>query len=135
MSILTGRVRRIARGLIPQSQRLPRPGQGELPGAAQAEFVICDKSIESSYRCSGQVRGWTTSPNPVYRFLLIALSFVLLNVWVHLRWLFTQVPRRGARWLDTQRLQLDRLVRFIRRALERRYGCVQEIAAPALPRL
>jgi putative transposase len=91
--------------------------------------------VESSYRCSGQVRGWTTSPNPVYRFLLIALSFVLLNVWVHLRWLFTQLPRRGARGLDTQRLQLDRLVRFIRRALERRYGCVQEIAAPALPRL
>jgi len=41
--------------------------------------------IESSYRCAGQVRGWTTSPNPAYRFVLITLSFVLLNVWVHLR--------------------------------------------------
>jgi hypothetical protein len=36
--------------------------------------------IESSYRCAGQVRGWTTSPNPAYRFVLITLSFVLLNV-------------------------------------------------------
>jgi IS4 transposase len=41
--------------------------------------------IESSYRGAGHVRGWTTSPNPAYRFVLITLSFVLLNVWVHLR--------------------------------------------------
>jgi hypothetical protein len=26
--------------------------------------------IESSYRSAGQVRGWTTSPNPACRFLL-----------------------------------------------------------------
>ena len=90
--------------------------------------------IESSYRCAGQVRGWTTSPHPAYRFLLIALSFVLLNVWLHLRWLFTQVPRQGYRWLDTQRFQLSRLVKFIRRALEHHYGYVQEIVATALPR-
>ena len=53
--------------------------------------------IETSYRCAGQVRGWTTAPNPAYRFVLIALAFVLLNVWIHLRWIFTQVPRRGRR--------------------------------------
>ena len=91
--------------------------------------------IESSYRCAGQVRGWTTSPNPTYRFLLIALGFVLLNVWVHLRWLFTQVPRRGRRWLNTRLLQLTRMVKFILRALEHRYRCVHEILAPAAPLL
>lgn len=91
--------------------------------------------IESSYRCAGQARGWTTSPNPAYRFLLITLSFVLLNIWVHLRWLFTQVPRRGGRSLDTKRFQLSRLIKFIIRALERHYGYVQEIVAPATPRL
>ena len=98
---------------------------------------LCERyrrfGIESSYRCAGQVRGWTTSPNPAYRFLLIALSFVLLNVWVHLRWLLTQVPRRGHRWLVTQRFQLSRLVKFIRRALEHHYGYVHEIVATALP--
>jgi len=91
--------------------------------------------IESRYRCAGQVQGWTTSPHPAYRFLLIALSFVLLNVWVHLRWLFTQIPRRGYRWLDTKRFQLSRLVTFIRRALEHHYGYIQEIFVLALPRL
>src|SRR3970040_63918 len=90
--------------------------------------------IETSYRCAGQVRGWTTSPNPAYRFLLIALSFVLLNVWIHLRWLFTQVPRRGGRWLNTHLFQLNRLVKFILRALERHYCCRFEIVAPAAPR-
>ena len=91
--------------------------------------------IETSYRCSGQVRGWTTSNNPAYRFVLMALTFVLLNVWIHLRWLFTQVPRRGRRWLDTKRFELARLAKFIRRALEDRYGCVREIVALAAPRL
>ena len=89
--------------------------------------------IESSYRCAGQVRGWTTSPNPAYRFVLLALSFVLLNIWLHLRWLFTQVPRRGRRWLDVRRFQLTRLAQFIRRALEQLYGCIREIEASATP--
>lgn len=91
--------------------------------------------IETSYRCAGKVRGWTTSNNPAYRFVLIALAFVLSNVWIHLRWLFTQVPRRGRRRLDTKRFELARLAKFIRRALEDRYGCVREIVALAAPRL
>jgi putative transposase len=91
--------------------------------------------IESSYRCAGQIRGWTTSPNPAYRFLLIGLSFVLLNVWIHLRWLFTQVPRRGGRWLQTKLFELGRLVKFIIRALEQHYDFVHAITAPAAPRL
>lgn len=91
--------------------------------------------IESSYRCAGQVRGWTTSPNAAYRFVLIGLSFILLNLWLRLRWLFTQVPRRGRRWLDTQRFQLVRFARFIRRALEQLYDTVSELSAVAAPRL
>ncbi len=90
--------------------------------------------IESSYRCAGQVRGWTTSPNPAYRFVLITLSFVLLNVWVHLRWLYAQVPRRGRRWLKTKLFQLCRMAKFMRRALEQQYGGIALIQARAAPR-
>jgi putative transposase len=89
--------------------------------------------IETSYRCAGRVRGWTTSRNPAYRFVLIGLSFFLLNVWLHLRWLFTQVPRRGHRRLDLHRFRLARFAKFIARALERCYGCVYIITAPAIP--
>lgn len=89
--------------------------------------------IETSYRCEGQVRGWTTAKNPAYRFMLLALAFVLLNVWIHLRWCFMQVPRRGGRWLDTPRFPLLRFVKFLQRALEAWYGCVQVIPAPVLP--
>lgn len=90
--------------------------------------------IESSYRCAGQVRGWTTSPNAAYRFVLMALSFILLNVWLSLRWLFTQMPRRGRRWLDVKRFQLSRFAKFLRRALEQHYGSVGEIVAAVAPR-
>ena len=90
--------------------------------------------IETSYRCEGQVRGWTTAKNPAYRFVLLALAFVLLNVWILLRWRFTQVPRRGGRWLDSHRFPLRRFVTFLQHALEAWYGSVQAITAPALPR-
>jgi putative transposase len=90
--------------------------------------------IESSYRCAGQVRGWTTSPNPAYRFVLLTVSFVLLNIWVHLRWVYAQVPRRGQRWLKTKLFQLCRLTKFVRRALERYYGGMTMIQAVAAPR-
>ena len=72
-------------------------------------------------------RGWTTCPNPAYRFLL--------NVWLHLRWLFTQMPRRGHRQLDSKRFQLTRFAKFIIRAPEQRYGCVHEVVSPAVPLL
>jgi putative transposase len=91
--------------------------------------------IETSYRCAGKVRGWTTSPNPAYRFLLMALGLLLLNIWMLLRWQFAQVPRRGGRWLNTRQFQLSRFAKFIIRALERHYGYVQSISAVAVPLL
>lgn len=83
--------------------------------------------IESSYRCARQVRGWTTSPNRAYRFTLLALALLLVNVWVQLQWWCTQVPRRGGRWLDTKRLRLARFAHLLVRALEDHYGCIREI--------
>lgn len=89
--------------------------------------------IETSYRCAGQVRGWTTSSNPAYRFLLMALSVLLVNIWTLLRWTFTQRRRRGGRVLDTRRFRLDRFAKFIIRALQHHYGYVHQITAIAAP--
>ena len=90
--------------------------------------------IESSYRCAGQVCGWTTSPNAAYRFVLIALSFILVNVWLQVRWRCCQIARRGARRLADTAFQLTRLVNFLRRALERLYGYVSVIEVTVPPR-
>src|SRR5215218_1383423 len=90
--------------------------------------------VESSYRCAGMVRGWTTSPNVAYRFVLMGLSFIVLNEWLVLRWSVTQVRRRGGRLLATQRFALSRFVAFVRRALEAHYGVVHEIVVSTVPR-
>jgi IS4 transposase len=66
--------------------------------------------IESSYRCAAQVGGWTTSKNAACRFVLMGLSFLLLNVWIRLRWC------------------------FIVRALEQDYECVYSMRATVPPR-
>lgn len=84
--------------------------------------------IESSYRCARRTRGWTTSPNPVLRFLLIALSFFLLNVWVRLRWLYAQIKRRGGRAVDYAHFRLDRLIHWIMLALNAIYTPLTTIA-------
>ena len=91
--------------------------------------------IESSYRCANQVRGWTTSPNPVWRFMLMALAFILLNVWVHLRWFYTQIPRRGRRRLAFARFRLARFAQFLRQALDEQYHLVSSLVALVRPKL
>jgi len=91
--------------------------------------------IETNYRCASKVRGWTTSPNPALRFVLMALAVYLVNVWVWLRWLFTQIPQRGQRSLDQTAFQLTRFARFIVHGLEEHYGVVRQITAVAAPLL
>jgi len=89
--------------------------------------------VETSYRCMRTTHAKTTSRNAALRFFLIALAFILVNVWIVLRWRFCQVPRRGGRQLDKKRFQLKRMIRFLRRAIEDTYGTVNVIQAVALP--
>lgn len=89
--------------------------------------------IETSYRCAEQLRGWTTSSNPALRFLLMGLPFILLNLWLWLRWQLAQVPRRGGRWLKTTLLPLRQLARFICQALDSHYGVIHQITAISVP--
>ena len=91
--------------------------------------------IETSYWMANKELGWTTSPNPALRFVLVGLGFVLLNLWVHLCWEFTQVARRGGRRLNTELFRQQRFINFLIPALERIYGCVTEITAPSVPLL
>lgn len=89
--------------------------------------------IESSYRCARHTRGWTTSPNPALRFVLMAVSFFLVNVWIALRWRFAQIPRQGGRLVDYAHFRLQRLIDWIVRVIERIYQPVRLIYALAKP--
>ena len=79
------------------------------------------------------VRLRTTSRNPALRFVYMALGFVLVNIWITLRFAYCQIPRRGGRLIDEEGFRLDRLASFIHHAVEHRYGVTHEIQATALP--
>jgi len=91
--------------------------------------------VETSYRLGNKQLGWTTSPNAAYRFVLIGLGFLLLNLWVHLCWLYTQVAHRGRRAFAPSLFRQGRFLNFLKHALERIYGTVNKIRAPAVPLL
>lgn len=126
----TGRMKRQAQWLvfIVIGEALPWGSARSVRRLYQRRF-----GVETSYRLSHRVRGWTSGGNAAYRFLLMGLSFFMVNVWVHLCWLYTQVPRRGGRLLAVERFRLGRFAQFILQALQRKYGYVQEILAPAPP--
>ena len=89
--------------------------------------------VETSYRLGNKQLGWTTSPNPAYRFVLIGLGFLLLNLWVHLCWIYTQVAHRGRRAFAPSLFRQVRFLNFLKHAIERIYGTVNKIRAPAAP--
>jgi hypothetical protein len=81
-----------------------------------------------------QVRAWTTSRNAALRFLLMSVGFILVNLWLELRWHFCQVKqRRGPRQIDVKRFELQRMLAFLSRAIERIYGSVSFIDAAVEP--
>jgi hypothetical protein len=89
--------------------------------------------IESSYRGMRDTHATTTSRNPAVRFFLISVAFLLVNLWVTVRWHFAQMPRRGGRWVNQKVYELQRQCRFLARAIDRLYGTVDQIEARAVP--
>lgn len=104
------------------------------PQAAHARYRY-RFGIESSYRQMRQLRVRTNSRNPVLRFLFMALAFILLTLWAHLRFRFCQSPRRGrtGRSLDESLFRLARFASFLALSIEASYGSVLSITATALP--
>lgn len=89
--------------------------------------------IETSYRCMRKVRPWTTSRNGALRFLLLSLAFILTNLWLELRWRFCQLRQQGRRQIDTKRFELQRMLAFLNRAIEKIYGVASFIMADVEP--
>ena len=83
--------------------------------------------IEASYRCAKKVRGWTTSPNAAYRFVLLGMSFWLTNIWQELQTEWTRKAQVGRRVWNQSEFRLKRFVNFLKTAIEKLYGMVSEI--------
>ena len=83
--------------------------------------------IETGYRLMEQVRARTTSPNPALRFLLMGVALLIVNMWIRLHWLFLRIPGRGARRVAHWAFRLDRMARFLTRAIERFYGVITAV--------
>lgn len=83
--------------------------------------------IESAYRQFGRLRVRTTARNPALRFFVLALGFLLLNIWVRLRWLATRIREPGPARLHTDAFRLHRFIAFLRRAIEHAFGVLMAI--------
>ena len=89
--------------------------------------------IECSYRCMRHTHAITTSQNPLLRFFLISVAFLLVNLWITLRWHFCQVQRRGGRTVNKKLYELQRQCHFLSRVIEKLYGVVTTIQAQVEP--
>jgi len=97
--------------------------------------VICDYTIESSYRLLNQVRARTTSRDPGLRLLLVSVAFLLVNLWVYLKWAVLGCPRRGGRYVNDELFPLSRFSDFLLEAVKALYGVVLTVSRPRLPPL
>jgi len=90
--------------------------------------------IESGYRLMEQVRARTTSPNPALRFLLMGIAFLIVNIWIRLHWLYLRFSGQGPRRVARARFRLERMTRFLSRAIERVYGVISAVDPPPKPK-
>ena len=86
--------------------------------------------IETGYRLMEQVRARTTSPNPALRFLLMGVALLIVNMWIRLHWLYLRLPGRGPRRVARIHFRLERMTRFLTRAIERIYGVISAVDPP-----
>lgn len=88
--------------------------------------------IESSYRLMEQVCGKTTAHNTALRFLWMGLALLLGNIWIALQWRYLQRRGSGPRRVLRICFILDRMVQFLRRAVEAIYGVISVVCHPGI---
>jgi hypothetical protein len=86
--------------------------------------------IETGYRVMEQVRARTTSNSAAVRFLFIGLALLLVNIWIALHWLFLRRRGSGPRRVAREHFTLERMARFLSRAVEAIYGVMSVVDPP-----
>jgi hypothetical protein len=127
---MQGFVKEIALDLVcHDGQRLPI-----LINATQKPSVAAIPLDLGGYRLMEQVRARTTSPNPALRFLLMGVALLIVNMWIRLHWLYLRVPAQGPRRVAREYFRLERMTRFLTRAIERIYGVISAVDPPPKPK-
>ena len=88
--------------------------------------------IETSYRQKDDARVRTTSTDPVRRFLFAAVGFLLVNLWVFLKWTRVSVPRPGrvGKKVFAERFSLETMLVFLTVVCGERYDRRLEVVLP-----
>jgi putative transposase len=92
--------------------------------------------IETGYRCMRQTHAMTTSRNPAVRFFLLGVAFLIINLWIALRWRYCQKPQQGGRIVEETAYELQRHCQFLNQFINNRYipiSCIYAQAAPLDP--
>ena len=87
--------------------------------------------IESSYRMKNLCRIKTTIKNPTIRFLFVALSFLIINIWIYLIWNYLSRLKRSSRQVFSHLFTLKQMLEFLPQAIDRIYGVACEVCLPS----
>ncbi len=86
--------------------------------------------IESSYRIKNIARIRSTTKKPILRFLFVAISFILINIWVNFLWTSVSQPRQGGRLIYQNLFPFRQMLSFLRQAVEQIFQVVDTIHLP-----
>jgi len=78
--------------------------------------------IETSYRLMNTVRARTTCKIATFRFFLVALAFLWLNLWQYVKWAYLFVPKPGPRMVLHHLLPLARWRLWLWEMIKQRLG-------------
>jgi putative transposase len=87
-------------------------------------------AIETSYRLMNTVRARTTSTAVTLRLLLVAVAFLLLNLWSYVKWTHLYVPKLGPRQISHHLLPLARWRLWLWEIVKQRLGFSLSITIP-----
>jgi hypothetical protein len=88
-------------------------------------------AIETSYRLMDTMRARTTSTSVALRLFLVALAFLLLNLWSYVKWIHLFVPRPGPRQILHHLLPLARWRLWLSEMVKQRLGFSLSITIPS----
>jgi hypothetical protein len=87
-------------------------------------------AIETSYRLMNTLRARTTSTAVALRLFLVALAFLLLNLWSYVKWVHLYVPKPGPRQILHHLLPLARWRLWLWEMVKQRLGFPLSITIP-----